>query len=89
MSKPRVYVDFLKTDDDGRLLLTCRGTLHDLAAQEVHLRDGLTLYVYSDDLDDHGNEDNLIAEGIVRFDAANDRWVLEVDEARIRHESDD
>lgn len=89
MSQPRIYVDFLKTDDDGRLVLTCMGTHRDLEAQALQLCDGLIVNVYSDDLDEHGQPDDLIAEGTVRFDAANQRWVLELDHASIRHASDD
>jgi hypothetical protein len=89
MSEHRVYVDFMKTDDEGRLLLTCIGTRRDLETQGVQLREGLVLCVYSDDLDEHGNRDDLVAKGVVRFDPANRRWVLEVDREAIRNASDE
>lgn len=88
MTEPRIYVDFMKTDDEGRLLLTCIGTQHDLETHGIQLRDGLVLHVYSDDLDEHGNRDDLVAEGTARFDAANHRWVLEIDRHAIRNASD-
>lgn len=88
MSEPRIYVDFMKTDDEGRLLLTCIGTRRDLDTQGIQLREGLVVSVYSDDLDEHGNRDDLVAEGTARFDAANHRWVLEIDRAAIRNASD-
>jgi hypothetical protein len=84
MDEPRIYVDFMKTDNEGRLLLTCIGTLRDLEAQSIQLREGLLLHVYSDDLDEQGNRDDLEAEGTVRFDPENRRWVLEIDHRAIR-----
>jgi len=88
MSDPRIYVDFMKTDDQGRLLLTCIGTRRDLETQGIQLREGLVLHVYSDDLDEQGNRDDLVADGIARFDPDNHRWVLEVDPDAIRNASD-
>lgn len=88
MSEPRIYVDFMKTDDQGRLLLTCIGTRRDLETQGVQLQDGLLLHVYSDDLDKDGNRDDLVADGIVRFDSDNRRWVLEIDRNGIQNASD-
>jgi len=88
MNEPRIYVDFMKTDDQGRLLLTCIGTRRDLETQGIQLRDGLILHVYSDDLDEHGNRDDLVTDGIVRFDPDNRRWVLEIDRDAIRNASD-
>lgn len=89
MTDSRIYVDFMKTDDEGRLLLTCIGTRRDLEASAIELAEGLVLRVYSDDLDEQGNRDDLVADGIVRFDAANHRWVLEVDPKAIRNASDE
>ena len=81
----RIFVDFMKTDDKRRLLLTTVGTRQDLTKYGIELRDGLVLSVYSDDLDAKGNRDDLIADGIVRFDAEQQRWVLEIDwKAEIR-----
>lgn len=85
----RIYVDFMKMDAEGRLLLTCIGTVRDLEAEHIQLTDGLVLPVYSDDLDAQGNRDDLVAEGIVRYDASNERWVLEVAQHAIRNASDD
>ncbi len=88
MNEARIYVDFMKTDDEGRLLLTCIGTRRDLTLQNICLREGLRLKVYSDDLDENGNRDDLITDGTVRFDSANQRWVLEIDRDTIRNVSD-
>jgi hypothetical protein len=61
----RVWVDFGKTDDERRLRLTARDTREDLERLGIQLREGLRLEVYSDDLNDAGERDDLIAEGIV------------------------
>jgi hypothetical protein len=46
------------------------------------------LSVYSDDLGEDGSRDDLLAEGLVHSDPANNRWVLEIDESTVRHASD-
>jgi hypothetical protein len=87
MSTPRIWVDFMKADDKRRLILTTRGTLEDLEEHQLELREGLALRVYSDDLDDKGHADNLLADGVVHYDADAKRWVLEIDWNAITHES--
>jgi len=88
MTIPRVYVDFLRTDDVGRILLVKNGTLQDLERYGIKLQEGLVLSVYSDDADDAGNRDNLVTEGVVHYDAATARWVLEIVGNSVKHESD-
>lgn len=66
MNTSLIWVDFMKTDAERRLLLTTRDTLEDLKRFGIELQEGLRLEVYSDDADDHGNRDDLMAEGIVR-----------------------
>ena len=78
----------MKIDQQRRVLLTTRGTIEDLAKLGVELREGLRLPVYSDDADEFGNRDDLLAEGIVRRDEENSRWTLELDWTGIRHASD-
>lgn len=75
----RIWVDFMKADDHGRLVLTTRGTLDDLARHGIELREGQRLSVYTDDADDTGARDDLLADGIVHRDEKNERWVLEID----------
>ncbi len=85
----RVYVDFLKTDDEGRLILSCYGTMQDLARYGIELREGLALTFYSDDADDAGNPDDLIVEGVVQYDKTSNQWVALIDWNAIRHVSDE
>src|SRR5438105_5355306 len=87
MVKPRIYADFHNADFLGRLRLTCVGTLEDLSQQQVELREGLGLTLYSDDLDDRGELDELLVEGIVSFSAEEHCWVAVIDWTAIRHAS--
>ncbi len=84
----RIWIDFLKTDDAGRLLLSARGTVADLERDGVRLQDGLVLEVYGDDADDDGKPDDLVATGIVRRDEQIGRWVLELDRSTLTHRSE-
>lgn len=73
-----IYADFMKIDDDGRLVLTCLGTHKDLEKHNISLKDGLKLVFYNDDEDNIGNQDNLVVEGIVEYDEKNVRWVARI-----------
>lgn len=59
MNTPRVFADFHNADAQGRLRLNCVGTVEDLAHQQVVLRDGLLLTLYSEDLEVEGVSDIL------------------------------
>jgi hypothetical protein len=88
MVKPRVYADFHNADSQGRLRLNCIGTIEDLAEQHIDLREGLLLSLYSDDLDDKGQLDELVVDGVVSFSEDEHCWVAAIDWAAIHHASD-
>jgi hypothetical protein len=88
MAKPRIYADFHNADAQGRLRLNCIGTLEDLSQQQVALRQGLVLTLYSDDLDDKGQLDELLVDGVVAFSEEEHCWVAAIDWDAIRHASD-
>lgn len=73
-----IYADFMKMDNDGRLVLTCFGTHKDLKKYNISLKDGLKLVFYNDDEDDNGNRDDLVVEGIVEYDKKSERWVANI-----------
>ena len=77
--KPKVYADFHNADRHGRLRLNCVGTLEDLAEQQVELREGLPLTLYSDDLNDKGRLDELLVEGVAAFSEEEHCWVAAID----------
>jgi len=88
MVKPKIYADFHNADSQGRLRLNCVGTTEDLARQQVELRKGLLLTLYADDLDDNGELDELLVDGIVSFSDVEHCWVAAIDWNAIHHTSD-
>ena len=70
------------------MLLAKNGTLQDLKRNGIELQEGLALSAYSDDADDEAKRDDLVADGVVRYDPATVRWVLEIDWNAIKHESE-
>jgi hypothetical protein len=75
MSKPKVYADFHNADVQGRLRLNCVGTVEDLARQQIVLRDGLLLTLYSEELE---------VEGRVQYSTEENLWVAVIDWGAIR-----
>ncbi len=75
MDKPRVFADFHNADIQGRLRLNCIGTVEDLAHQQIALRDGLLLTLYSEDLE---------VDGLVRYSTEENLWVAVIDWNAIR-----
>ncbi len=88
MAKPKVYADFHNADPQGRLRLNCVGTIEDLARQQVELHEGLQLTLYSDDVDDQGELDELLADGVVSFSQEEHCWVATIDWSAIHHASE-
>jgi hypothetical protein len=75
MEKPMVFADFQNSDPRGRVRLNCAGTISDLTAQNIVLRNGLSLTLRDEDLE---------ADGTVRFSPEEDLWVAEIDWQAIR-----
>lgn len=89
MTIPKVYADFHNIDDEGQLRLTCAGTAQDIDRQGIELRDGLVLTFVTDDEDDEGQPDELLADGIVHYDEVGCCWVANVDWSALRHASEE
>jgi len=70
MNKPRVYADFHNADPQGRLRLNCVGTVQDLSRQQINLREGLELTLYSEDLE---------VKGQVQYSSEESMWVAVID----------
>ena len=94
MSTPRLYVDFNEMLDRDLVLLSKDDTKTDSHGSVIHLSEGLPVAIYSDDLDESGKPDNLIAEGIVERNkdftgwSSHVKWCCRIDTKGIRHESD-
>ena len=89
IGEQRIYVDLNTLSGDGTVQLERRGTFSDLERFRIELRDGLALAFWSDDVDDAGNEDPLLLEGVAHFDREKNRWVATVDADGIRNWSQD
>ncbi len=88
MAGPRVYADFQNLDDANRLRLVCAGTRRDLERQQIQLSEGMTLTLYTDDADDAGHPDELLADGVVQYNGQEKCWVAAIDWQALRHRSD-
>ena len=88
MNPSRVYIDFNAQFGPDVYSLQCRGTIDDLRRLGIEATEGIALSVYSDDGDENGRPDNLIAEGVVQNDPQLG-LLLYIDPATIRHESDE
>jgi hypothetical protein len=89
MAKPKVYADFHNADASGRLRLNCVGTAEDLARQGITLREGMSLTLYSDDLDTKGQLDELMVDGVVSFSEEEHCWVAAIAWSAIHHASEE
>lgn len=85
---PRVYVDFQNADAQGRLRLNSSGTIEDLSRQHIELRQGMTLQLYSDDVNEQGGPDELRVAGRVEYSADEQTWVAVIRWDEVRHASD-
>jgi hypothetical protein len=83
----RVYTDFHNADAAGRVRLNCAGTVQDLARQNISLREGRVLTLYSDDVNEDGEPDDLEVEGRVTYSGEEHTWVAVIDWAAIHHAS--
>ena len=93
MNRPRFYVDFNELIEQDLVALSNEDTKKTSIGESVLLREGLSIDVYSDDVDDKGEPDNLIASGIVERGptsgwATHIKWCCRIDSNGIRHESD-
>jgi hypothetical protein len=64
-----------------------------VAGESILLRDGLAIEVYSDDLNDDAQPDNLVASGVVERNSTGGsfkqvKWCCRIDNRGIRNESD-
>jgi hypothetical protein len=83
-----IYADLQRTDDDGRLILSCHGTLEDLSLHGIDLHNGLQLNFYMDDGDSQGKADYILFDGIVTYDEKFSRWVATIDRSNFQHASE-
>lgn len=84
----RVYLDLCKSDIHGNIPATL-GTTRDLQRLGIDLVEGTRVAIYYDDVDSDGRDDYWLGEATAVFDSDSGRWTFKVDEATLRHESDE
>lgn len=67
MDKARIYVDYNEMLDHNTVLLSKEDTKIDSKGNIITFYEGMPISVYSDDISDNEEADNLIAEGIVKY----------------------
>ena len=89
LDRPRINVDFNEMVEDDLVLLSKYNAKEDSAGRMVELREGLSVFVFMDDSDEHGSPGALIADGLaeritgVGWDGAA-RWACRLDAWGIR-----
>lgn len=80
--------------EEGDLLCLSHGeTARNENGEDVVLQEGMVAIAFDKDEDEHGNHDDLIANGIVMrspewLQCYGSRWVLKIDERGVYHESE-
>ena len=92
MNGSRLYVDFNELIDEDLVLLSQTDVKLDQQGNEVFLYPGKHVDIYTDDIDDNGCVDNLIASGVVELNDSGVfpvcKWNCRINENGIQHESD-
>jgi hypothetical protein len=94
IDKPRIYVDFNEMLAPDLFLLSKSDTKADSSGNQIQLFEGKKISIYSDDLNDQGQIDYLIAEAIVERNSETTgwsaviKWCCRVDKNGIRHASE-
>lgn len=79
MDRPRIFADFHNADTQGRLRLNCIGTVEDMARQQITMREGQLLTLYSEDLE---------VDGQTQYSTEENLWVAVIDWNAIRRQED-
>lgn len=92
MPIPLFCVDFNEMVDDDMVLLSADDTKVDESGAIVHLHVGMLVNIYMNDLDEHGNADDLVASGVVVRNthdgwSSHVRWCCRIDCNGVRQRS--
>ena len=95
MDKARIYVDFNELVARNIVLMSRDDTKVDSHGNKIAFYEGMSVSIYSDDISNNGEIDNLVAEGIaIKLDLSSFpnwqhvRWCCLIDSNGIMHESD-
>lgn len=76
MPAPSIFADFMNADSEGRVRLSCVGTIEDLGRLGVRLEPGLRVIIHDEELE---------ADGEVEYSTTEHNWVAKIDWNAIRH----
>ena len=95
LDKPRIYVDLNEMVTEDTVLLSKEDTKMDSEGNIITFYDKMPILIYSDDVSDFGETDNLLAEGIaIKYDLKqypgweHVKWCVRIDWNSLIHESD-
>jgi hypothetical protein len=74
-SYPRIFADFHNADRQNRIRLNCLGTTEDLTYQNIELKNGQSLVLYSKELE---------VDGVAQYSEEESLWVAIIDWEQIR-----
>jgi hypothetical protein len=75
MDRPRIYVDFNEMVTYDIILLSTQDSKMDSEGNIINFKENLPIYIYTDDSDENGNQDNLIANGMaIKYDLSQDNY---------------
>ena len=92
MKEARLYVDFNEMIEEDLVPLSNDDFMKNSKGELIHLREGLRVKLYSDDLNSCSNKDNLIAEGEAELNTHpmfmhDVKWVCRIDPMGIYNNS--
>lgn len=94
MKEPRIPVDFNEMLESNLVLLSQTDTRVDSSGATVVLTEGLSVFVYEEDVGADGQPDYLIASGTVEKNKRDAswgqaaKWCCRIDSQGIRHQSE-
>ena len=94
MNEARIYVDLNERVSDDIFLLSKDDTKVDSAGNIVTFHENMPIRIWSDDCDEEGNPDNLIADAVaVKADNSDCpwshvKWWCKIDMSTLIHESE-
>lgn len=95
MDKARIYVDFNEMVNHNTVLLSEDDSKIDSQGNVLTFYEGMPVSIYSDDVSDNGQEDNLIADATAtKKNLSKDpywqniKWRCQINSDGIKHESD-
>ena len=95
MNEARIYVDLNERVDEDVFLLSAEDTKVDSRGNTVTFYDNMPILIWSDDANEEGEQDNLLADAVaVKVDLSDHpswshvKWCCKIDMSTLIHESE-